>query len=86
MAKKYFKRSLTYYEVSENGDYISVTPLISQTTVSAGNDFRKTDIETEITQAEFQSETTKALIFFWDRILGLQKLADKIRAGYEKTI
>jgi len=65
MAKQYYKRSLTYYEVSENGDYISVTPLISQTTVSAGNDFRKTDTETEITQAEFNAETITALDRFW---------------------
>lgn len=80
MAKLYYKRSLTYYEVSENGDYISVTPLISQTTVSAGSDFRKTDTETEITQAQFQLETSEALTFFWYRILRLKELADKIKA------
>ncbi|WP_157960765.1 hypothetical protein [Nubsella zeaxanthinifaciens] len=57
---------MTYYKVSPNGDYISVTPLISQVTVSAGSDFRKTDTETEITESEFKAETEQALSKFGD--------------------
>ena len=62
--EKYYKRLLTYYKVSPNGNYISVTPLISQVTVSAGIDFRKTDTETEITIEEFDKETGDALFRF----------------------
>lgn len=65
--KKFYKRGLTYYEVAENGQYISITPLISQTTVTAGIDFRKTSTETEITEAEFKTETTGAMHDFLHR-------------------
>lgn len=63
---KYYKRLLTYYKVEDNGDYISVTPLISQVTVTAGNDFRKTYTETEITEKEFTAETEQGLSRFGD--------------------
>lgn len=58
---KYYKRSLTYYEVFENGNYTSITPLISQTTVTVGNGFRPTSTETEITEFEFRCETNEPM-------------------------
>jgi hypothetical protein len=57
---KYYKRLLTYYEVKESGVYVSITPLISQTTLTVGTDFRKTSTETEITKEEFDAEVQDA--------------------------
>lgn len=58
---KYYKRGLTYFEVFENGSYISITPLISQTTVTAGYGFHKSSTETEITELEFRCETNEPM-------------------------
>lgn len=69
--KKYYKRMLTYYEVSENGDYIAITPLTASVTITAGKRFHNSSINTEITEREFLSETLEALNGFWDGISGL---------------
>lgn len=62
---------LTYYEVAENGDYISVTPLTASVTITTGKKFHNSSINTEITESEFHGETTHALAEFWNGVSGL---------------